>query len=815
MHVRIDQYTQQTLPTGSVNSEMPAGAFGADQAQGIENLAHGAEQFDQDYNMVQMDQGRVWAATAVSRKELQLQSTFQQRVNSLDPSDPQYPQKIASITQETQDDVNQATSDLVDAAPGRFAKRFTAYHMASAGLRLNDLAMRTQSQLNGDYTKNLVQDGIKADSDILAATPDNDTYGRLLQKQHDAIVGMQTISPELKSALLGQAAQTYANVQVSSLVAKDPQSFLQLVNAQGGSTTARGGVKGAVPTVPGADAAGGAQTPAQPEMLAFANTQIAAGKSPEDAMRAVTDKYPDQADKFAFAFKNGQFTDLGTTPTPQDPQVQPLNDQDIAKAEPPIAGWDKLTWPQKVAYVRQAEGQVGKQLASDRGAITRELQDARATLLAGQNYPGLDTPRYSQANLEHVLGPDEGARAAQTLSYDQQVGQFMQSVSTMPAAQRDATLSQLAPAGGEGFAAAEPAYKAAQEAAKRVAAAQVKTPIQYAIEAGIGGAQPIDFTKPLQDQLVARAKVANTMQRDYGAKPQIFTDTEVKALADDVGKLAPNQRINLLENIRQGLNDPQAFGQAMHEFAPKNPNLAYAANLAAIGKTSIVDGKPVSDTDIATDIATGDIILNGRKLDQKAGPDGDPAMPTGSQAVKFDDTGFQSEFQRSLAGAFTSPDAQRTAATQTDVYNAVKAYYVAQAYKQGKPLNVVDPKGVANAIQAVVGAPWAHKDGVLLAPHGMPIEQFQSQWNGRANAALTAAGYSADDASRILSQTRPINLADGRYGFQNGTKLQTDARGRPIVVDYTQPYTPPGPFFHDFDTTGGQRGQRPMQASGY
>jgi hypothetical protein len=891
MGIRIDPYEQQTLAGGSINTDVPAGAFGMGAARGLQDLAQGASQLGDSINRVEEDQGRIWAATAVSQKELALQQTFQQRVNSLDPTDPDYAKKIASLTEDTHGDIEQAQTDLMDQAPGRYAKRFVGVHMANAGLRLNDFAMRTQAQLNGDYTKGLVQDGIKADSDILAATPDNDTYGRLLQKQHDAVAGLSTIPPNVKDDLLRTAAHTYANVQVASLVAKNPQAFLQVVNAQGGSVNNRGRVTGQVPTAGGVNAEGGAATPAQPDMLTFANEQIKAGKSPEDAMRALTTKYPDRASQFAFAFKDGQFSDLGGArpaqymagnpagliapgnidianrpvaknadgsistvrsmsinedgksiliptvvggkvvsneeaiahyhktgenlgvfqtdaqadaysqslheqqagmyaaqdPQSQDPQVQPLNEQDIAKAEPPIAGWSKLTWPEKVSYVRQAEGEVGKQLASDRGAISRELQDIHASLLAGQNYPGIDSDRYSQANLERVLGPDEGARAAQQINYDRQVGQFMQTVGTMPAAQREATLAHLAPVAGEGFAAAEPAYRAAQEAAQRVATLQTTKPIQYAIEAGIGGAQPLDFSKPLQDQLVQRAKVANTMMRDYGGKPQIFTDTEVKTLADNLGNLAGKDRINLLENIRQGLNDPRAFGQAMNEFAPKNPNLAYAANLAAKGGVSYVDGKAIPDSDIATKIADGDIILNGRKLDQKAGADGEPSMPSGSKAVRFKETDFQNAFNQILSGAFQSPDAQRSAAVETDTYNAVKAYYAAESYQKGRSLDAIDPNDVKSAIQAVVGTPVSIGTGKLLAPHGMPVEQFQNQWGARAKTAMIAAGYDPETAQRVIDRTTPVNLADGKYGFQNGTRLQTDASGRPVIVDYSQP----------------------------
>lgn len=783
MGIRIDPYEQQTLAGGSINSDVPAGAFGAGIAHGLQEVGQGGQQLGDSIDRVEQDQGRIWAATAVSQRELALQQTLQQRVNSLDPTAPDYAQKIASLTDDTQRDVEQAQSELLDQAPGRYAKRFVGVHMANAGLRLNDFAMRTQAQLNGDYTKGLVQDGIKADSDILAATPDNDTYTRLLQKQHDAVVGLSTIPPNVKDELLQAAAHTYANVQTASLVAKDPQAFLQIVNAQGGATT-RNGVKGAVP--------GGPPTPEHSAVMDYANAQLDAGKSVDDAMRATSAKFPDVSEKFGLIIPKGgnRFVLDTQAPTSGDPQVQPLNEQDIAKAQPPIAGWNKLTWPEKVSYVRQAEGEVGKQLASDRGAITRELQDIHASLLAGQSYPGIDSDRYSQANLERVLGPDQGARAAQQITYDRQVGQFMQTVGTMPTAQREATLAHLEPAGGTGFAQAEPAFKAAQEAAQRVATAQAAHPIQYAIEAGIANAKPLDFSQPttLAAQLHDRTVAAATMVRDYGAKAQIFTDDEVKALADKLGNQTGKDRITTLANIRIGLNDPGSFDTAMNQLAPKNPTLAYAGNLAARDGVAYVGGKATLPADIAATIADGDIILNGRSLDKQMAKGDDPAMPGGAKATNFNDTQFRTFFNQTLGGAFRTPDAQLSAAAQQETYNAARAYYAADAYKQGKPLDQIDPAGVQRAIEAVAGAPVKMNGGTLLAPYGTKVEDFQDQWHDRAQATLKASGYDDVAANRLLDSAVPVNLADGRYGFQIGTRLLADPRtGRKVVVDFRQP----------------------------
>lgn len=873
--VRIDPYEREVTASGAINGRPASAAdFGGEIAQGFGSIGAGLSEAASTVNRIEEDQGRIWASTAVSQKELELRQQMEQQVNSMDPTAQDYPARIASLTQQTQDQIKQAQNDLMEQAPGRFSKRFVAYHMASAGLRLNEQAMNVQSKLNADYTKDLVQSGVKADSDLLAASPDNDTYARLIQKQHDSIAGLTTIPPQVKSALIEGAAHTYAQVQAASVVARDPQAFLQLVNAQGGQTTAAGVVRGQVPTIQNFNAdfvkpyssdqvralAGKVQAPSQYDEL-FKQAGAKYGVNPAELkMRAVVEsglnpsansgqaqglmqlspakaaelgvnpmdpaQAVDGAAKLLAQYQSAAKGDssavdkmyyggesiaswgpntkqyaanlsalraaMGAGPVGTDPQVQPLDDQSIAQAKVPLAGWDKLTWPEKVSYVRQAEAQVGKGLAEDRGALSRELKDANASLLAGQNYPGLDSPRYSAANLIRVFGPDVGARAAQELQYNVRVGQFMQGVSTMPAAQRDATLEQLAPQAGEGFAEAQQSFKVAEQAARNVEEQQLKAPIQTAIVNGIGGAQPLDFSKPdtLAGQLYDRTKVAATMQRDFGTSAQIFTADEVNQLADRLGNMSGRDRIGLLGSIRVGLNDSRSFSVAMNQLAPKNPTLAYAANLAAKDNPVYIDGKAQSPADVAATIADGDIILNGRSLDKQMAKGDDPAMPNGSKAVRFDDSTFRQIFGQAVANGFQSPDAQRSAAQEMETYNAAKAYYVARAYQQGKDLGVIDTKEVNNAIQAVIGTPWrgVGGGGTLFAPYGMPIEKFQSQWPRRAAEAVKAAGYSDEDAQRILDKTVPVNLADGRYGFQNGTRLQTDSAGRPIVVDYRKPY---------------------------
>jgi len=392
----------------------------------------------------------------------------------------------------------------------------------------------------------------------------------------------------------------------------------------------------------------------------------------------------------------------------------------------------------------------------------------------------------SEGNLKRVFGDDQGGRMAQELAYNSAVGELVSKAQIMPTAQRAAMLQQYEPQPGQGdYAEKSRVYAMAQSAVAQVEKQQQAKPIESAIASGIAGAKPLDFSQPLASQLRDRTVVAATMARDYGTKAQIFTDDEVTSIAGQLGGMTGKDRIATLANIRIGLNDPASYSTAMNELAPKNPTLAYAGHLAARSGVAYVDGKAMTPADVAATIADGDIILNGRSLDRQMAKGDDPSMPGGAKATNFNDTQFRLQFQQSLGGAFRSPDAQLSASAQQETYNAVRAYYAAEAYKQGKPLDQIDPAGVQRAIGAVVGQPWRKNGGTLLAPFGVKPEDFQAQWDDHAKAAFKAAGYDDVATDRLLDSAVPVNLADGLYGFQVGTRMLADPRtGRKVVVSF-------------------------------
>jgi hypothetical protein len=889
---RIDPYTQQISANGSINSQATPDDFGAQIGRGAEQLASGLDTMGNTLNAIDQDQGRIWAATAVSQKELQLQNDFQQRVNSLDPQDPEYPAKIQSITSDQQAAYAQGQQDLMDQAPGKSARKFVGYHMASATLRGTDLAMRTQAQLNGQYTSNLVAQGQKADEDVLAASPDDGTFTTLLKKNADMLGGLTTISPTDKLNLHQKFVNDLSNVQVVSQMSKDPQAFLTAVNVQGGVTTIRGVQVGGVPAGPvanlGADTvkpytssnigsivqkvqaasefdpifqAAGQRfgvSPSELKLRAVAESgldpnassgqadgimQISPAKAkelgidPKDPAQAINAaaqllaRYQSSAggdmskvdqmyyggeDAKSWGPNTNQYAaNLGavrgaltgaSVPNPGDPQVNPLSENAIAEAKVPLAGWENLTWAQKVNTVRQAESLVGKQLAGGRGQIMQQVEDAKASFALGQGYPGYEELK---AKLPAYLGPVQAQRIGDGLDYAQSISGFMANMATMPTAQRDAFLqTQMGGApGGDEAAVKAPLYKQALEAVQRVDAQWQKAPIQMAIAHGMPNAAPLDFSsaQAMGQSLKDRVALNNTLTRDYAAPSQMLTDDESHQMAQGLGSMNGADRVNYLVQAKTAINDDRGFSTFMNQVASKNPTLAYAANVAATGKSVVVDGKSLAAADIGAQISDGDIILNGRSLDKDMGKGAEPSMPTGAKAAQVDEKTLRTLFSATLGpAAFQSPDPQRSAATQEEVFNAVKAYWVAGQYKQGKPLDVVDGKSFTNAINAVTGGVWSTgAGGQIMPPFGKPMADFQNEWAPRATQTLKAAGYSDEEAQQVLDRARPYNLADGQYGFLNGTRPMTNRNNGSLVrVNFKDSYTPEAPKISIGTATG-------------
>lgn len=267
---QIPTYSDQLTPQGGINAAANGNDFGSQIGQTTQQLGGAIESVGESVDKVESDKARIWAYDAAGKQYTTLKQQLNDRINSLDPNDPAFTSKVANLTHDFESQVNDATQTLVNSAPNRIGARVVASHMATNGRALINMAMGEQARITGEYTGQLVQNGVKQDQDQIAADPSNDNFKRIVDSRSAMLGGLNTVDPVQKLKWQDRMTHALAITQVQSLAATSPQSFLSMVNAQGGALT-RGGVKGAVPGGAGpVDVSAGARAWAAPVSTAAA-----------------------------------------------------------------------------------------------------------------------------------------------------------------------------------------------------------------------------------------------------------------------------------------------------------------------------------------------------------------------------------------------------------------------------------------------------------------------------------------------------------------------------------------------------------------
>lgn len=460
------------------------------------------------------------------------------------------------------------------------------------------------------------------------------------------------------------------------------------------------------------------------------------------------------------------------------PQVEALTEQDIAGATPAISGWGKLSWQEKVAAVRSAEAAIGGSLASERGTMERELKDYQGSVLAGKGYPGQDDTRFGKDNLVRLFGPDLGGRKFDQLSYTKQVGGFIGQMARMPAAQAAGLLKSLEPQGGAEFSAKQPVFGQAVEAFQRLQVMRNKDFAQWAVENQVAGAKPVDFSsvQGFQDSISARIPVANAGRTDYQADAHLLSNEEAGQLGTLVSRLNPQDQMGYIKALRVGTKNNDAwFNDALTQIAPKNTMLAYAAG-ASMRPGSVQTATGPQDGD-----KVGQYILEGAHILQ--GKDIDDPSHTG-RPMALDENTFRAAFWDTVgAGAFSSPDAQRSSEMAANTYQAVKNYLAADIYHRGSDPRRIDTSSVRNAIKAVTGGVARVSSGdQLFLPWGMEEKAFHQSFPLAVSTALDRSGLKggALDAPDAFHYS---NVGEGRYLILTGGKPLQGRDGRPVFAD--------------------------------
>lgn len=796
---QIPTYEDHVQASGGIGVQASGADFGAQVGDAMQNLGAATEQAGEQVRRVENDQGRLWAYNASSKAYTSLQEDFTSKANSLDPADPQFNDKFKALQPELQQNIDNTTQSLMQQAPNRMAARVLASHMASTREHLLSRAAEQQAQVFATKTSYETQRGVEQDQTSVASDPSNANYDTLVQNRVASIGALESISPEQKLKFQQSVKHSMAMTQVDVLASTDPMSFLASVNAGGGRTTQRGFLHGAVPGV--ANPAVAPAPDGQPAAnVDTSNVPLPDGVTPDTsaaagalrtqndiaALRsemARSDTTPAQRQVLQAELDKNLAASVSTPASTPLPQVQPLNDSDIAAAAPPIHGWGELTWAERVAAVRKAEANVGGTLATDRGTMDRDLRDAQVSLLAGKSFDGLDGPKFSLPNFTRLYGQDEGQRRFSELSYVKQVGGFISQMSAMPVAQAATMLQNLQPQGGSGMADRQPVYHQAVEAFQRLGKMRDDDYMQWAQNNNVGNVQPLDMSSPVNFSASIRARLPAAIagRTDYQADAHLLSKADVESIGTMLDTSSPSTQMAYIKAMRNGLaGNDDWFSDTIHQLAPKNTTLQTAAVVSTHNGMVQTDAGPQDGNTVGQYILEGAHILQGKDLDEKT---------SSGRAVKIDDKQFGQAFWNAVGpSAFQRPDSTLANSAASDTLQAVKNYYAADALHRGLDPAQVDPKAVASAVRAVTGGVVDGPNGSrLFAPWGVPPDQFKDELPMRTEDAIRHAGVTAHAAD----QYKLINLDEGKYGLMFGNVMLAGKDGKPVVVDYSKFYGTP------------------------
>lgn len=867
----INTYTENTGAQGGLNVRADPADFGANVGAALHGLGD-------RLNAAENDAGKLWAANAVSDLQLKSQQDLAAKVQTADPRDPDFKNFANDFTSS----LNDKGTELLQQAPNKAAREYLALHLGSLRNHMFSSAASTQAALFGEYSRQLAEEGISKDADLIGANPSNENFETVRQRRIDAIRAMETNGLN-KMKWEAETNNKLGFMQNLSQASSAPAAFLTSLGLRGGVTTPSGPKGGvptkapAIPTIPdtklGPDdvsalVATAGRLKVAPEDLASVIAYETGGSfSPakrggkggaylgliqfgpeEQATFNVSDKQTfsqqlQSVEKYLssrglkagdtlqtmYRIINGGNRNVSLSASdgngtiaqhvarieanhlpimraafngPTDPgaevsqaaaaYVEPATEGAVLQANAALAGWQYLKPEQKLQLVRTAEGLLTKENAGQRAELERQIKDRMAMMADGKIPPDMNAPQFSRENLVKVFGPDVGGRTSDAWEYQSQVGTALASVNTMTPAQVQAVVSGMAPAGTEGYAEKSRTFSSFLRAAQQVESYRQKNPMQWAIDNAVNGVTPLNFDDQvaLTEGLKRRGVAAVNLARNYGTNPEIMTQPEVDAFATRLDKLAPYDKVKMLNSVRLAFNtDSQGqalFSTLMGQVASKTPMVSMAANLTGkMGKVDVGGVSQQADT-VAQYVLEGEYMLRGGKL-------GDPTAT--AKPMDFDDKVLRTLFNSQMGNAFRNLDAQVGYRAQSETYQAVKNYLVADMYHNGKDLKTVTSSDVERAVSAVTGGIWKRDGDTLMAPWGYPVKRFQDEFNLRAQAALKDAGYTGAELLNVDSYAVD-NDGDGRYKLRvGGTSHLLDRKtGRPVVIDYTKPLPAQVPY---------------------
>lgn len=290
--------------------------------------------------------------------------------------------------------------------------------------------------------------------------------------------------------------------------------------------------------------------------------------------------------------------------------------------------------------------------------------------------------------------------------------------------------------------------------------------------------KPLDFqsmasgdTGVLEETLAERESAVRTVRNAYGpaVRDNLLLPGEAKALAGMVNTLTPDQLLGQFAMLRDAVGSTDTFASMMKQIAPDAPLKAYAGEIAV---------RPGGQK-AAMLLLRGDALLTTK--------DGAPKFPMPAS----------SKFEEFFASTVGSAYRERPQDFNRDL-TAFRAVYAGALAQDGKADagQEFDEKLAQNALAATLGGPPVEYNGkAVIAPWGVPADDFTDKAEALIDHALKTAGLEDKGGITLVNTTRPgvYYLAVGRAPLLDPTRKTAGGQPGTVFIDFNAKPPPPEP----------------------
>ena len=222
----IQTYDQQVLPQGQFNVQATPEQMGAGIGRAISDLGDTFTKIDQD-------KGEVWAYKTSGEAYVDLKKKYDEDVNKLDPTDPEFNAKVNNATQNFMSQIDQTVAKYKEQAPNTYGANAFERYMVANKRSLAEQAIARQANLSADFLKAQVDDANRLDMSRIAEDPSDRNF-ELVRATGEEAIKKLNLPPELKLKWIGERNRQLALIQLDTTARNQPEYLLKSINRDGG-----------------------------------------------------------------------------------------------------------------------------------------------------------------------------------------------------------------------------------------------------------------------------------------------------------------------------------------------------------------------------------------------------------------------------------------------------------------------------------------------------------------------------------------------------------------------------------------------------